>query len=73
MGLQDKHRADASIERYKARLIAKAYNQVKGFDFFDTFSLVSKLSTIRVLLATTSINHCHLHQLNVNMLFCMDI
>lgn len=64
-----KHKVNGSIERYKARLVAKRYNQVKGLDFFDTFSLVTKLSTIGILIATTSINHFHLRQLDVNNAF----
>ncbi|CAM8944073.1 unnamed protein product [Rhodiola kirilowii] len=41
---------DGSIERYKACLVAKGFNQEEGVGYFDTFSLVVKPPTIRIVL-----------------------
>lgn len=64
-----KRKSHGTIERYEARLVSKGYNQAKGLDFFDTFSIMEKIITVGTLLALISINSWHLHQLDVNNSF----
>uniref|UniRef100_A0A2N9GH34 DUF659 domain-containing protein n=1 Tax=Fagus sylvatica TaxID=28930 RepID=A0A2N9GH34_FAGSY len=42
-----KHKADGSVERYKAWLVAKGYTQTYGIDYHETFAPVAKINTIR--------------------------
>ena len=46
-----KHRVDGSVERFKACLMAKGFTQSYGIDYQETFALVAKLNTIRVLIS----------------------
>jgi hypothetical protein len=47
---KNKFNAEGKVEKYKARLVAKAYSQVEGIDFGEIFSLTAKLTSIRFLL-----------------------
>ena len=51
-----KYKSDGSVERFKYRLVAKGFQQLAGIDFFETFSLVFKPSTIRVIFSLAVTN-----------------
>ena len=46
-----KTRSDRSIKRYKTRLVAKGFMEEYGIDYEETFTLVTRISFVRALLA----------------------
>lgn len=44
-----KYRAEAAIDRYKSRLVAKGFTQTYCVNYLETFSPVAHLNSIQVL------------------------
>lgn len=56
---------DLTIQKHKARLIAKGYSQQPEFNYNETFAPVARLDTIRDLIALAVQKGWSIHQLDV--------
>nr|CAN76388.1 hypothetical protein VITISV_037906 [Vitis vinifera] len=56
-------------KRYKARLIVKGFQQKEGINYTEIFSLVVKMSTIRLVRGMVAAENLHLEQLDVKTAF----
>jgi hypothetical protein len=66
---RNKLNEDGQVTRNKARLVCKGYAQVEGIDFEETFSLVSRMEAIRLLLAYACSKNIKVYQMDVKSTF----
>jgi hypothetical protein len=64
-----KHIANGSIEKHKARFIARGFSQVEGIDYEETFSLVARYTSIQTIIALTKSMGWKLHHMDVKTTF----
>ena len=64
-----KEDTNGNLIKFKARLVVGGHHQKKGLDFFDTYSPVTKVATIRALIALASIHDLIVHQMDVKTAF----
>lgn len=60
---------NGSIQRHKARFLAKGYSQRPGVDYMETYSLVVKLDSFRCILSIASHRDLDMIQLDVQTAF----
>ena len=64
-----KLKANDTLDKYKARLVGKGFQQTPSLDFSETFSLVIKASTIRIIFTLAVSRGWEIQQIDVNNAF----
>ena len=50
-----KHLVHGSVEKYKARFVARDFSQKEGIDYDETFAPVARYTSIRTVISLASI------------------
>ena len=56
-----KHVADGSIEKHKARFVARGFSQKEGIDYEETFAPATRYTSIRTILALLAVMKWSIH------------
>ena len=65
--LRKKLKPDGSIDKFKARPVTIGFKQKTDLDLFDIFSPVTRITSIRLLIAIAAIFDLKIHQMDVKM------
>ena len=68
-----KHAEDGSVEKYKARFVARGFSRVEGIDYDDTFASVDRYTSIRGLISIAAEMGWKIHQMDVKATFLNGI
>jgi hypothetical protein len=60
-----KYLSDGSVERHKAWLVVKEFSQVEGIDYNETFSLITKMNSILLVLSLTASHKLEVYHMDV--------
>ena len=61
--------ADGNVTIYKGRLVPKDFRQVQGVDYDETFSPISMLKSVRIMLAIAAFYDYEIWQMDVKIAF----
>ena len=64
-----KRKVNGSIGKYKVRLVIKGYKQIEVLYYFDAYSSVTKINSIRMVLAISALRNLEVYQMDVKTIF----
>jgi ATP-binding cassette subfamily B (MDR/TAP) protein 1 len=62
-------KVDGSNNKYNIRFIVKGYKQKEGFDYFDIYSPIIRITSIHMLIVIAALNNLEIHQIDVKTVF----
>jgi reverse transcriptase-like protein len=68
-----KCRPNGTIQKYKARLVAQGFIQVKNINYNETFAPISKFASLCAILALAAKEDLEVHQINVKSTYLNGI
>ena len=60
------------MDHLKAHFVAKGYTQIYGSDYYDTFSTITKIASVRLLLSMAAMISWPLYQMDIKNAFLDD-
>ena len=60
---------DGTIDKCKVRLVIKSFRQKEGEYYFDTYSPMSRINSIRIILVITALQNLKIYQIDVKIAF----
>ena len=64
-----KYKPDNSVDRYKARVVAKSFHKKSGLEYGEIFSLVIKSTTVSIVCTLVVSKGWPIRQLDMNNTF----
>lgn len=64
-----KYRQDETVDKFKARVVAKGYSQIYGDDYDETYSSVVQIMSVRLLLSYAAMQRLHMRAFDIRCAF----
>lgn len=64
-----KHAPDGSVDKFKARFVARGFSQKEGIDYDEIFAPVARYTSIRTIIAIVAAKRWKLHHMDVKTAF----
>ncbi|GKC92547.1 retrovirus-related pol polyprotein from transposon TNT 1-94, partial [Tanacetum coccineum] len=64
-----KMKVDGTVDKYKGRLVIQGFRQREVLDYFDTYSPVTRTTSIRMIIAIAALRNLDFHQMDVKTAF----